>query len=172
MFVVRDGNPADVEAASALIRAAYAEYKPFYPQDRWSDYIANVGKLGERPDGYQLVLAVDAERLVGAVLFYPDASRAGQGDWPPGSAALLRLAVLPVARGHGVGRALVEECIRRARALGVNSLALHTTVWMAVARAMYERMGFVRVPEYDFRPRPGVVGMGYVFDLTAPVLRS
>jgi hypothetical protein len=35
---------------------------------------------------------------------------------------------------------------------------------MAVARGMYERMGFVRVPAYDFFPGPGVEVLAYRLD--------
>jgi len=30
---------------------------------------------------------------------------------------------------------------------------------------MYERMGFVRVPEYDFHPAPGITVMAYRLQL-------
>lgn len=36
---------------------------------------------------------------------------------------------------------------------------------MHVAKGMYERMGFIRIPEYDFHPAPGVVVMAYRLDL-------
>jgi hypothetical protein len=36
---------------------------------------------------------------------------------------------------------------------------------MDIARRMYERMGFVRVPEFDFHPAPGIVVMAYRLDL-------
>jgi hypothetical protein len=38
---------------------------------------------------------------------------------------------------------------------------------MQVAMQMYERMGFVRTPETDFHPAPGVIIKGYRLDLTA-----
>ena len=53
----------------------------------------------------------------------------------------------------------------RCRKRGVRTIGLHTTVIMEVARGMYERMGFVRAPEYDFHPRPEVVVMAYRLDL-------
>jgi ribosomal protein S18 acetylase RimI-like enzyme len=74
---------------------------------------------------------------------------------------VLRLAVLPEARGLGLGRRLTEECIRRCRELGIKVLALHTTDWMPVAKAMYERMGFVRDASFDFVPRSGIYAYGY-----------
>jgi len=37
---------------------------------------------------------------------------------------------------------------------------------MAVAMALYERMGFVRAPEIDFRPAPAMLVKGYRLALT------
>jgi len=51
--------------------------------------------------------------------------------------------------------------VRRARAAGHNYLGLHTEDAMAVALRMYERAGFVRVPELDFRPTADLVVKGY-----------
>jgi hypothetical protein len=36
---------------------------------------------------------------------------------------------------------------------------------MAVARNLYEAMGFERAPEFDFHPEPDVVVMAYRFDI-------
>jgi ribosomal protein S18 acetylase RimI-like enzyme len=60
----------------------------------------------------------------------------------------------------------VEECIRRSRAAGARAITLHTTDMMAVAMALYERMGFVRAPEIDFRPAPTMLVKGYRLALT------
>ena len=68
-------------------------------------------------------------------------------------------------RELGIGRALMEECLRRCRDSATRTVGLHTTEQMAVARDMYERMGFVRVPAFDFHPAPGVVVMAYRLDL-------
>ncbi len=75
------------------------------------------------------------------------------------------MAVRPDARGLGIGKALMDECLRRCRQLAVPTLGLHTTELMNVARQMYERMGFVRVPEYDFQQGSGMVIMAYRLDL-------
>lgn len=163
-FLIRYAREDEQDEVSTLIRVAYQEYEPHYTPERWRGYIENVGNLRNR-EGYELIVAELNSRLVGAVLFYPDGSVSGQGEWPPGWAGILRLAVLPEARGLGIGRALVERCLQRCRELGIKTAGLHSTEWMAVARGMYERMGFVRVPEFDFRPRPGVVGMGFRIDL-------
>jgi ribosomal protein S18 acetylase RimI-like enzyme len=53
------------------------------------------------------------------------------------------LAVLPAARGAGVGRALLEAVAARARALGCCKVTLEVREDNANARRLYERVGFV-----------------------------
>jgi ribosomal protein S18 acetylase RimI-like enzyme len=56
---------------------------------------------------------------------------------------------------------LVRECVRRARSGGADAVTLHTTDFMPVAMGMYERMGFGRAAELDFRPSDEVLVKGY-----------
>jgi GNAT superfamily N-acetyltransferase len=70
---------------------------------------------------------------------------------PDGTAGIRATAVAPEARGHGVGRTLVEAAIGRARDVGANAVALHTAVFMQDAMRLYERCGFRRLPEHDYR---------------------
>ena len=75
------------------------------------------------------------------------------------------LAVTPSSRGQGIGAALMEECVRRARAFGAAVLALHTIDMMQTALRLYQQMGFVRAPELDFHPAPDLKIKGYRLNL-------
>ena len=61
---------------------------------------------------------------------------------PPDTCELRKMYLRPDARGHGLGRALLERCLAAAAAFGYARMYLETLQAMQDARRLYERNGF------------------------------
>jgi GNAT superfamily N-acetyltransferase len=170
---VRDARAGDRGAIEAVTLAAYQQYSAVMPA-LWEAYRENiVATLAAASPDAQIV-AEDDGRIVGSVLLYRAGTviaRPGGGPLTLASPEVRLLAVAPEARGKGIGAALMQECVARARASGAARLTLHTTEMMQAAVHLYERMGFVRAPELDFRPGPSLVVKGYSLDLSEATSR-
>jgi len=166
---IRSASEEDGEAIRNVTLAAYEEYAPAVPEPFWLAYRRHLLATLETKGPEDRIVAERDGVIVGSVLLFPPAAgtygpAGADGRWPE----VRLLAVLPEARGHGVGSALMRECVRRARAAGAPVLGLHTTDMMRAAIRMYERMGFVRAPETDFEPGGGILVKGFRLDLAGP----
>ena len=116
------GWNSEFEALVARIVTSYAEDRD---HDRQAAWIAEV-------DG----------RRAGCVFCIRDP------DDPRDDTAKLRILLVdPSARGRGVGRSLVDECLRFAGAAGYRRIALWTNDVLASARKIYQSRGFRLVEE-------------------------
>jgi GNAT superfamily N-acetyltransferase len=90
-----------------------------------------------RETGGEAFLALLGEQVVGAVAV----KKLGDDGFE-----FCKLVVTEDARGHGVGRALVECCLAFTEAHGGPALYLQTFNALDVAVGLYRRMGFVDTP--------------------------
>jgi GNAT superfamily N-acetyltransferase len=70
-----------------------------------------------------------------------------------------RLYIRPIARGLGLGRALVQRILDEAKATGYIDVVLDTLPSMAAAQRLYEQFGFHEIEAY--RPNP-IAGTRYL----------
>jgi ribosomal-protein-alanine N-acetyltransferase len=81
-------------------------------------------------------------------------------------AEILTLAVTPLARGQGLGRALLRAAAQYAAALGVQTLFLEVGVDNPAALALYAGLGFVRTGQ-----RKDYYGAGHAAGSDALVMK-
>jgi ribosomal protein S18 acetylase RimI-like enzyme len=164
--IVRTATPADRGIIARLTLAAYREYASVMEPAAWSALDGAVrASLTDDTGVTRLVAELDATIVGSAALYAPDSAAYGDlaalAPWPE----VRLVAVDPKARGRGVARALVDECIRRARASGATAIGLHSSQSMRTALRLYARMGFVRDPERDFQPPGAELVEGYLLRL-------
>jgi ribosomal protein S18 acetylase RimI-like enzyme len=157
---VRPVRPDEYDDVAELTAGVYL--REGYGSREYEPRLRDVA--GRDASAHVLVAALD-NRIVGAVTV---ATRGG--EWAeasgPGDAVIRMLVVDPSIRGSGTGEALVQACVNCARADGCTQIKLSTEPTMTVAHRLYERVGFVRAPEDDWEPVPGVVLLGYRLELS------
>lgn len=129
--------PADDGFLPALLTAMTAELVVVYdlPPD---------ARLRPLAPASRFLLARDGSRAIGCCAVEPVS---------PGVHELKRMFVAPDARGTGVSTALVAESERLVRSDGGVRLRLETGIRRPAAMRLYERAGYLRVP--NFPPHQG-----------------
>ncbi len=154
-----DAVPADWPRIGELTAGVYRDER--LASDEYLGQLADVeGRAGRS----QLVVARWEGRVVGAVALVLDGAF-GEVTASDDEAAFRMLVVDPAVRGQGVGELLVCECLDRARAAGKRRMVLSTDPRMTAAHRLYGRLGFTRLPERDWSPRPGIDLLVYVLEL-------
>ena len=150
----RDASPDGiVEAHAGLLlqeaAALFREYGESLGVDlafqRFEDELAGLPGRYAPPEGC-LLLAVVGGDVAGC-----GALRAFEGK----TSEMKRLYIRPGFRGLGLGRALCEALIERAREAGYDRMRLDTLPAMSSARRLYASLGFREIPPYRYNPVEG-----------------
>lgn len=159
-WTTREATDDELDAAGAVVCAAYAA-----DGHASAEYHRVLADARARAKEATVVVAVTAAgQVVGSVTFAlagsPWADVATDGE-----AEFRMLGVLPSHRGLGVGGALSRWCIDRARASGRRRIVISSQPEMTSAHRMYLALGFVRRPDLDWSPVPGVDLLGFSLEL-------
>jgi GNAT superfamily N-acetyltransferase len=161
-FLLRPHRPGDMGWVIGRHAAFYAEEYGW--NESFEAYVAEVAaKFIRRFDAKReccWIAEIEGE-IVGSVFLVKRSSRTAQ---------LRLLLVEPKARGLGIGRKLVEECVRFARQTGYRKLMLWTNSVLHAARRLYEAEGFAlrrEEPHQSFGP--ALIGQIWELELRPPV---
>ena len=156
---VRVARPDDHAAAADLTVQVYRDGGFTSPE-----YEEHLRAVPSRAQSATVLVAEVDGRVAGAVTV---ATRGG--EWAeqsaPGEAVIRMLVVDPAVRGAGTGEALVHACLEQARADGCSLVRLSSQEGMTAAHRLYERLGFVRTPSFDWSPVPGLELRTYALPL-------
>lgn len=150
---LRDFERPDTQRINELAVIAFEQFEDAYTD--WPVFRSKISMMSGLDGTGEIIVAERGAEIVGAVAYIgPGKEKASffRAEWP----VMRMLVVAPEARGQGVGRALAEECLARARRDGADCFALHTSELMHVALPMYQRMGFRRIA-----PAPDIHGVNY-----------
>lgn len=132
-----------------LVRELFLEYAQSLDVDlcfqNFSEELAGLPGEYARPEG-RLLLASENGHAIGCGALRRDGDTVCE---------MKRVFVRPVARGKGVGVALISELVNQARAIGYERMRLDTLPSMNKAIALYRSLGFTEIVPYRYNPVPG-----------------
>lgn len=146
-MLVRRARPEEYAEVGAVTIAAY---EPFLTdaEDHYREQLADVERRDQEaeiwvatPDGEETILGNVTVCPAGSS--WREISRDDEGEFR-------MLAVAPHAQGQA------EMVVERFRREGADGIVLSSLASMAGAHRIYDRLGFLRVPDRDWSPAPGV----------------
>jgi L-amino acid N-acyltransferase YncA len=155
---IRNARDEDWPGIWAIVAEVLAEGDAYTYDPDMTETQARAKWLAPTP--WCTTVAIDGDQVLGAATWGPNQSG-------PGSHICnANFVVSSDTRGRGVGTALVEDTLDRARADGYAGMQFNAVVETNPAVAMYERMGFEiigTVPGAFRHPRLGPVGLHVMY---------
>ncbi|HZE38116.1 MAG TPA: GNAT family N-acetyltransferase [Stackebrandtia sp.] len=154
-FEIRRARESELAAIGEVSVAAYDADGQLADGN---EYVHRLRDAAFRAREAELLVAVDPDTgaAAGTVTICPPGSPMAEVS-RVGELEFRMLAVAPAFQGRGVGRALVNACLERGRQLGCHSAVICTRGGgTGPAHRLYESLGFTRLPERDWSPRPGI----------------
>lgn len=146
---VRELGPGDdLEAFGRLVLDSYVALAGHPPE---ADYEAELFDVAARVLTNPVIGAFDGAEPLGCVTYVPDRHSPHAEDLEEDEAGFRMLAVARAAQRRGVGEVLVLACLDRAAEEGKRAVFIFSGDWMTSAHRLYQRLGFERVPERDWR---------------------
>ena len=135
--MIRRAEPADAPAIARVLSEAFQQYEPRYTRAAFAATTPIAETVRERLAEGPTWVALREGEIVGTV------SAVVRHD----GVYVRSMAVVPTARGHGIGRGLLLAVEAFAVQDGAPRLYLSTTPFLAEAISLYERSGFERTKQ-------------------------
>jgi putative acetyltransferase len=133
---IRPIEPGDNVELAKVIRGALTEFGANKPGTVYFDPTTDaLYELFRTPGSYYYVATIDQQVVGGCGIFPTD-------NLPEGTCELVKLYLAKEARGTGLGKQLMEESMRWAKANGYTQVYLESMPELAKAVSIYEKVGF------------------------------
>ena len=133
---LREIRKDDNKILSRIVKDTLAEFGANHPNTVYFDPTTDaLFELFQVPGAVYNVAEINGE-IVGGGGIYPTE---GLDD---GICELVKMYLVPSARGQGLGKLLIEKCIEQARQLGYKKIYLESMPELQKALKVYEKFGF------------------------------
>ena len=154
-IVIRDAVGQDFKQIARISVEAYRQYAEALAPENWNKMQTTLTNVANTANLASLIVAEEDNNILGSIAYYAP-GKSNPNIFPVEWASIRLLAVAPAYQGKGIGKLLVQECIRRAQQDSATAIGLYTSELMTVARKMYPKMGFQQDKEL-----PSLLGLRY-----------
>ena len=135
-ITIRTILPADNPFIATIIKNTLAEFGANHPGTVYYD--ATTDALYElfQKKGAAYFISEANNKIVGGAGIFPT------NGLPADTCELVKMYLLPEARGTGLGRTLIEKCLSFAKETGYKNVYLETMPELKQALKVYEKFGF------------------------------
>ncbi|HUR10075.1 MAG TPA: GNAT family N-acetyltransferase [Flavitalea sp.] len=135
-ITIRTIMPGDNASLAAIIRNTLAEFGANHPgtvyYDPTTDALYDLFQL----KGSIYYVAESSGTIAGGGGIYPTKGL------PEGTCELVKMYLLPVARGKGLGKKLIDQCLDFAKDEGYSQVYIESMPELKKALSIYEKFGF------------------------------
>ena len=135
-ILIRNIQPQDNAALSKIVKGTLAEFGANHPGTVYYDITTDsLFEVFQKEKSVYNVVELNGE-IVGGGGIYPT-------DGLPGDTCeLVKMYLLPQARGLGLGKIMIEKCIEQAKEKGFSKIYLETMPELKQALSVYAKFGF------------------------------
>ena len=133
---IRTIQPTDNSILASIVRRTLAEFNANHPGTvYYDDTTDHLYELFQKPGSVYFVAEVNNKIAGGGGIFPSD-------GLPPDVCELVKMYLLPEARGLGLGKKLISKCIEFAKAHDYKKVYIETMPELKKAVSVYEKFGF------------------------------
>ena len=135
-FKLRSIQPPDNPVLAEIVRNTLAEFGANHPGTVYYDPTTDALYELFQTEGAGYFVASMDDKIVGGAGIYPT------NGLPADTCELVKMYLLPQARGIGLGKTLIDKCLSFAKEKGYMQVYLETMPELKQALKVYEKFGF------------------------------
>ncbi len=133
-------KPEDNAAIAVIIRDSLAEFGANKPGTVYFDPTTDSLYQLFQKSGSIYLVAEEQDRLIGGAGIFPS------NGLPEGVCELVKMYLHKSARGKGLGKTMIAQCLDWAKKMGYQKVYLETMPELKKAVSVYEKFGFDKLP--------------------------
>ena len=141
MITIRTIQPTDNQLLATIVRDTLTEFGANHPGTVFFDPTTDaLFELFQKPKSAYFVAETDDLGILGGGGIFPTEGL------PADTCELVKMYLLPGARGKGTGRSIIEKCLQTAKAFGFKHVYIESMPELYLALRVYEKFGFRYLP--------------------------